>query len=538
MTTPGRTPFEVAQDYFIDPHDDMRKASAQTLTDAAETVIRGVAAHETPAGPTIDDTVLSPVASFLAEAYPKGVAGGELAGAPGARYFDHLSVAQLHPAGNMPAILAGVASLLTNNNTIIGEVSGLETAMEDKAKAWLTEHVAGFDPEISSGLLCTGGTLANQHALLAARLKLEEQDRRFRPRQTLASKLLSWTGLVGQTTKSRQAVLFSTSMGHYSLLKNAGILAPGEMIKFEEVPLTPKGYSMDPRKLERRIERARRRGIPILGVVAVAGETETGVVDDLDAIADITEKHGVYLHVDGAYGAPFRMSQEGDRFKGMERAHSVTVDPHKYLYTPYPGGAILFRNALTHARLKRLNRAGGSYMFQDEDSRRGQALAYTQEAYLGERRIEGSMGGLTAAMVYTTIKTLGKEGLTALLDHTLDMTKLFVEEMRDFDGLVTAYEPELNTVCYRPNIKAGLRNLTKSRRKALDERVEAVSDILEKEYKIYLKPTGLPHKNPLLRRFSIKEKVFRVVFTHPYTGQDEVKYIADTLKLEWEGTRE
>jgi len=516
--------------YFLDPHDPA--TAATRLTEAAQVVIEGVVGRKSdttaPAG-------LHEFASLLATSYIEGMPADSSRG-PAARYFDHLSVAQLHPSGFKPAILAALASIIANNNTIIDEVSGLETGMEQLAVQWLMTHIAGFDPAAGSGLLVTGGTLANIHALAVARCKLEQQHPKLY-RQTLASRVLGGAGLAGRTYKSQPALLFGTSMAHYSIQKAAGLLGPQGMLNFKAVALEERGYKMDPLDLEKQLKKAKRRHIPVLCVVAVAGETETGVVDDISAIADITEKYGVYLHVDAAYGGPFRLSCNKKLFKGIERADSVTVDPHKYMYTPYAAGAILFKKASDHALLKGLNVAGASYMFQEAKSLRAQAQrSASLQRYLGEWRIEGSMGGQAAAMVYASIKTLGADGLGALLDHTLAMTKLFAAEMADCPGLVPAHKIELNTICFRADVDR--RTLTPDRRKQLDDKIDTTLFNLEKKYGIYLRSTDLPCPEPELRKRGIKEKVVRAVFTHPYTGQNEVKYIADVLKQEWKVTRE
>lgn len=495
--------FEYIRDsYFENPLDGA--ASAKLFNEAAQVVGKGLFTRKM--GPGKGEGLHS-VASDLVKDYL------------GARYFDHHSVAQLHPAGFMPAILASLAASITNNNTIVAEVSPVESRYEQFAVAWMLEHLAHFDPKKGSGLLLTGGTMANLTALTAARLQLEATSRTFCKQD-------------GDYCKFRPAKLFVTGMGHYSLTKAAWVLAPEGLIEIVRVPLTPKGYTMDPVALEKLLAEAQKDDAPVLAIVAIAGETETGLVDDLEAIAALAKKYGVFLHVDGAYGAPFRLSQAGPLFKGMEKADSITCDPHKYMYTNYAAGAVLFRDAKTHAQLHKLNADGAGYMFQDDpDSRRLQEKTINGSPYLGQKRIEGSMGGHAAAMVYHTIRSLGVKGLAALLDHDIEMTKLFATEFAD-GPLVPAHEIHLNTVCLRPNVDN--RQLSAAARKQLGKRIEDVSRQLEEKYGIYLSTTLLPCQEPELRNRGEKEKVLRAVFTHPYTGQNEVKYIADTLKQLWE----
>ncbi|NIW86173.1 MAG: decarboxylase, partial [Gammaproteobacteria bacterium] len=91
--------------------------------------------------------------------------------------------------------------------------------------------------------------------------------------------------------------------------------------------------------LARAVEDDRRAGRRPFCVIATAGTTNTGAVDPLDAIADLCEREGLWLHVDGAYGAAAVLTERGrDLLKGMERAHSLVLDPHKWLFQPFDIG--------------------------------------------------------------------------------------------------------------------------------------------------------------------------------------------------------
>jgi glutamate/tyrosine decarboxylase-like PLP-dependent enzyme len=96
--------------------------------------------------------------------------------------------------------------------------------------------------------------------------------------------------------------------------------------------------------LRAEIERDRREGRRPIAVVATAGTVGTGAIDPLDEIADVCAEHGLWLHVDGAYGGVAALTDElRPLFRGIERADSVVLDPHKWLYTPHSGGAIVVR---------------------------------------------------------------------------------------------------------------------------------------------------------------------------------------------------
>jgi glutamate/tyrosine decarboxylase-like PLP-dependent enzyme len=190
------------------------------------------------------------------------------------------------------------------------------------------------------------------------------------------------------------------------------------------------------------------------------------------------------------------------------------------MYTHYPAGTILFKRASEHALLLGLNSDGEGYMFKDDDDKAQAHRDFAQNTtYLGQNRFEGSMGGQGAAMLHLVIKHLGREGLGLLLDHNLDMTNVFAEEIRTSNDLRTSFDPELNTVCIEPAELA----------RGNDARVEAVSAELERRYGIYLSTTTLPNRNGL----DGKRKVFRFVASHPYTDADDVRYIAKALSETW-----
>lgn len=490
--------FEYTRDrFFINP----KQPSSGDLVEAVHALIDGIVTKNAKPDHAEDNTKpLTAIANELVKDYQQ------------ARYFDHLSVTQLLPSDNKLGILAHLASDLRNNNTIIGETSPLETEYEHQAMQWLITHIAGYNPDKASGSLVSGGTSANHTALLVAREKLQEK---------------GWQGIA-------PVKLFASEMAHYSISKAARMLAPRGLIQVEKIPLTEGSYSMDPAALERRVRQAKGDKQLIMGIVAVAGETETGLVDDLVIIAQIADENDIYLHVDGAYGAPFVLSKVKDLFAGMEASTSLTCDPHKYLYLPYSAGSIMFKDGTDHALLVELNEGGEKYMFKSDlaksEARRDFVHSNT---YLGQKRVEGSVGGQAAAALHATIKHIGREGIAALLDHNIEMAQSFADEVRAYNSLRLSFEPQLNTVCVEPAESHPKNN----------ERLEAVSAALEKptndQGKIYLATTSLPERREPADKSKPKSfKVLRFVATHPYTDADDVRYIAKRLKEEWEKTGE
>ncbi len=469
---------EIRDNFFVDPrtHNDHHLA-------AATSAVYSSLIAEQPIGMYLPEelkgSLLGSVVEEMANDYTK------------ARKFDHLSVAQLHPSGNILGILAHNVSTLTNNNTIVEEVSPLETSYERWSLEWMNRHIASYDTKESSGILTSGGTSANQTALLIARVATQR-------------------GRFGGEWDGKQPVtILANEMAHYSIKKAAQMLFPRGQVDVEPVPLRADTLKMDTDRLDAIVKRHDESGRRILAIVGVAGETETGLVEDIDKIGDIAKSRNIFFHVDGAYGAPFVLSRAKDLFKGLSEADTITCDPHKYLYVPYSVGSLLIKNFELHGLLDQFNEDGKEYMFNKEGHN------------LGSARIEGSMGGQGASSVYWTLKVLGEQGMGALLDHTLDVTKTFAEAINENGTFRNVFEPELNTACVVPHVYS----------KDDGSYFSTVEKILAED-NIYLSRTNLPLINPATATVN-NQDVFRFVATHPYTSCGDAEAIAGALSDAW-----
>ena len=198
-----------------------------------------------------------------------------------------------------------------NQSLAVEEMSPTLTALEHQVVSWMCDAV-GFPPG-SGGTLTSGGTEANFTALLAARA---------------AALPDSWTNGV---TEPRPVVLCGEHT-HYAVTRAVAQLGLG-MRSTIVVPSVD--YRMDVGALTRELTRLRDRQIPVMAVVATAGQTATGAFDDLDAIGRLCEQHDIWLHVDGAHGATAVLSERHrHRVRGIERARSIAWDPHKMMLLP------------------------------------------------------------------------------------------------------------------------------------------------------------------------------------------------------------
>jgi aromatic-L-amino-acid decarboxylase len=188
-------------------------------------------------------------------------------------------------------------------------------------------------PPAARGLFTTGGSMATFNAVLCAR------ERHLGP-------------------DIRRGVLYTSDQAHHSVLKSAKLA--GIMPDRVRAIVCDAQYRLPVDALADAIARDRRAGLTPFAVVSSAGTTNTGAVDPLDAIADLCASEHLWHHVDGAYGAFFYMCDElRPGLRGLPRADSLTLDPHKGMFLPYGTGALLVRDG---AALRAAHEATADYL--------------------------------------------------------------------------------------------------------------------------------------------------------------------------------
>jgi aromatic-L-amino-acid/L-tryptophan decarboxylase len=202
--------------------------------------------------------------------------------------------------------------------------SQLASRIEAEAVRWVGGLVGW--PSAFSGTFTSGGNEANFSALAMAMSQhfpdfIEE----------------------GITSIGAQPVFYASVEGHHSLDKSAGLLGIGRKA-LRRIPVNDR-LQLDVEKLEAAIERDLAAGQRPFSVIATAGTTSSGAIDELPVLAEICRRHNLWLHVDGAYGAAVLFSEEHRNLvHGIELADSVTLDPHKWLAMPFSAGIVLTRH--------------------------------------------------------------------------------------------------------------------------------------------------------------------------------------------------
>ncbi len=247
---------------------------------------------------------------------------------PGPGYLAYI------PGGGLPSsAIADLVAGMLNRYTGLTPAAPGPVRLEADVLAWLALQM-GYD-EHARGLLCSGGSLANLSAIVTARLER-----------------------LGEQADLRQAVVYSSSQAHHSVGKAVRLAGlPAASLCSIEVD---ERLRMRPEALAAQIRLDREQGRRPFLLVSAAGSTNTGAVDPMHALSDVCEAEGLWHHVDGAYGGAFALCEEGrTRLAGIERADSITFDPHKGLFLPYGTGCLLVRDG---AALRRAHSGEAAYL--------------------------------------------------------------------------------------------------------------------------------------------------------------------------------
>jgi glutamate/tyrosine decarboxylase-like PLP-dependent enzyme len=279
--------------------------------------------------------------------------------------------------------------------------------LENACTTWLAE-VIGFPPE-SAGTLTSGGSIANLTAMVCAR---DAQD------------------------ADGGGAVYRTKFAHYCVDKALHIAgrrgAPTRLVETDEQ------HRMRPEALDEAMSRDASESVRPWLVVASAGTVDTGAIDPLDEIADVCARHGAWFHVDGAYGGLFSLCDEGKaRLKGIERADSVALDPHKTLFLPYGTGAVLVRDG---AKLFSSFSASADYIRPLGESEVGISPAELSPELTRHFR---------ALRLWLPLQLAGTDAFRAAQTEKLRLARYFHLRLSEIDGFDAGAEPQLSVVAFR-----------------------------------------------------------------------------------------
>jgi aromatic-L-amino-acid/L-tryptophan decarboxylase len=314
------------------------------------------------------------------------------------------------PGGGLyTAALADFVAQGVNRYVGLWQPSPAAVQIEENVARWLCDL---FDyPASSQGLLTSGGSMANLSAMVTAR------------HAKLGADFLDGTYYVSE--HAHASVTKAATIAGFSK-RNLRIVETDDQLR------------MDPEALQRQISSDRADGRRPFLVVVSAGTTNTGAIDPLDAIADVAADAGLWMHVDGAYGGFFQLTERGGEwFHGIERSDSITVDPHKGMFLPYGTGGLVVRDG---EALRDAHHEGAAYL-QDIHAT-GDLPNYSDLSPELSRDWRG-------LRVWMPLRLHGVAAFREALDEKLDLATYLADAFRDDPNVELCWEPQLTVIPFR-----------------------------------------------------------------------------------------
>ena len=380
------------------------------------------------------------------------------------------------PAGVLVAPLAAAL----NPSCAGGEHAGV--LLEYAVVRWLAD-LLGYPHGPGGGLLTSGASMATVVGLAAARQRAGRQD--------------GWDVREEGLWARPPMVIYVSAEGHSCLRKAAELLGLGTR-HVRVVPVDGR-FRMDVDALRALLAEDVNAGLRPFCVAASAGTVNTGAIDPLDEIADLAAEHGLWFHVDGAYGALGVVGNGAAAdYAGMARADSLALDPHKWLGVPVDCGCVLLRDPASSRDAFSLVPA---YLRDDSASELGWFSEYGPEQTRPFR----------ALRTWATMSHLGRDGIVRLVDRTVGLGRTLaamIEAADDFE-LLAPVTTSIVAFRYRPGNRDG----------RLDELNRAIPAAVQQRGRAFFTGTRIAGKEAL-----------RACFVNPATTTEDLSILLDEIR--------
>lgn len=325
--------------------------------------------------------------------------------APSPRFFGYVL-----GSGEPVAALADLLASVLNQNVTAWRSAPAAVTIERQVLQWIAKALgcAGM-----TGSLCGGGSAANLMALAMAR------ESRFPANEEGA----------------QPGVIYASTEVHMSIPKTVALLGLGRR-NLRLIPVDDH-FRMSVPLLESAIAEDRAAGRSLIAVVASAGTVSTGAIDPLEQVGAVCRKHGLWLHVDGAYGAAAALATP-EKFRGLSEVDSLSLDLHKWLYQPVDCGMLLFKDP-KHARAAFSHT--GEYA-RVLDAQPLEDTAFFEESLELSRRFR-------ALKIWLSLRYHGLQAFRAAIRADLEHARLLADSIRSTSQLEVLAPVELSAVCFR-----------------------------------------------------------------------------------------
>lgn len=261
--------------------------------------------------------------------------------------------------------------------------------------------------------------------------------------------------------------IYASDQIHLSIPKAADVLGIGR----DQVRILKSDtrYRLDLRNLRERLEADRREGLRPFCVVASAGTVNTGAVDPLAEIARVAEEYDLWFHVDGAYGAPGALdTAKRGLFAGLERADSVSLDPHKWLYAPVDCGCLLFRDP---ARVRAAFTASEADYIKVHEETDAESFAFWDYGIELSRRFR-------ALKIWMALRYYGAWRISAAISEDNALAQYLAERISAAEDFELLAPVELSICCFRyvpPDVRRQLQSANEAEKTQINVELDQLN---------------------------------------------------------------
>jgi glutamate/tyrosine decarboxylase-like PLP-dependent enzyme len=381
----------------------------------------------------------------------------------------------INSGGNQASILAELLASAVNQICALWHFSPSASEVEGRVVRWIAEFI-GY-PADASGCLLSGGSAANLVGLAVARKEKAQFD----------------VAALG-TGVGPPLTVYVSEEAHASIEKAMVLLGMGRH-QLRRVAARD-DFTIDLKALEQRVSEDRQNGDRPICVVGTAGTTNTGAIDPMDALADFCQEHDLWFHVDAGYGGPAAgTNAAGALFRGLERADSVAINPHKWLFVPAEAGCILVRG---RGRLKETFNVSAEYLPEAEGMSADGPIDFKDYGPQLHRSFR-------ALKVWMTFKGYGARRLRSAIENNIDVMRYLADQIDQSPDFVRLAPVPLSIVCFQYRTS---NPVLQHKQQFLDDLNHRLLDALEKDGRIFLSGTTI-HGRRALRACSVNHRLRR-----------------------------